>query len=97
MIARISPTTHQLVAACFPAPGCTVRGYYCTRGTRYHISLHPHCPGLPESYPGTGRTCYEALAAAVQLFHDTAHAYPAARPLAAAGSYDGASSRADSF
>ena len=34
--------------------------------------------GLPAEYHATGTTCHQALAAAVQLFHDTAHAYPGA-------------------
>ena len=79
-------TPHQLTAACFPIAGCTVAGYATRAG--YRLSVRPPQPfaGPPE-YVGQGRTCFEALAAAVQLFHDSAHAYPDARPLAAPGSY----------
>ena len=96
MIARISPSAHALAAACFPVPGCTVGGY-ATR-TGYKLFINPPQPYAgPTVYCGHGATCYEALAAAVQLFHDSAHAYPDAQPLVAAGSYDGATSRPDSF
>lgn len=86
MIARISPSAHQLAAACFPVAGCTVAGYASRTG--YKIFVHPPQPWAgPAVYCGSGATCYDALAAAMQLFHDTAHAYPDAQPLAAAGSY----------
>lgn len=86
MLARITPSLHTLAAACFPVAGCTVGGY-ATKGS-YKIFISPPQPWAgPTVYCGTGATCYEALAAAVQLFHDSAHAYPAAQPLAAAGSY----------
>ena len=86
MIARISPSFPQLAAACFPVAGCTVRGSRKAAG--YCLILFPPQPFAgPAAYTGNGRTCYEALAAAVELFHDSAHAYPDARPLAAAGSY----------
>ncbi|MBD2768459.1 hypothetical protein IC235_11215 [Hymenobacter sp. BT664] len=86
MIARISPAFPKLAAACFPVPGCMVRGYAKAAG--YCVTLFPPQPWAgPAGYPGSGATCYEALAAAVQLFHESAHAYPDARLLAAAGSY----------
>lgn len=74
-------TLHQLTAACFPIAG------YATRAG-YWLFIRPPQPfaGPPE-YVGQGRTCFEALAAAVQLFHDSAHAYPGARFLAAPGSH----------
>ena len=79
MIARISHTFEQVAAAIFPFPGCTVRGYTFAHGTRYTITIYtPTGAGCPAQYHGTGSSCYEALAAAVQLFHDTAHAYPGA-------------------
>ena len=84
MIATI--TFPQLAAACFPIAGCSVRGSASRQG--YSLTLFPPQPFAgPTAYTGTGATCYEALAAAVRLFHDSAHAYPDARPLAAAGSY----------
>lgn len=86
MIARISPSPNQLAAACFPVAGCTVAGYATKTGYKLFISPPQPWAG-PAVYGGHGATCYDALAAAVQLFHDTAHAYPAAQPLAAAGSY----------
>ena len=86
MIATIAPSFAQVAAACFPVAGCTVRGITSRHG--YALTLFPPQPFTgPAAYTGNGRTCYEALAAAVQLFHDSAHAYPDARPLAAAGSY----------
>ncbi len=88
MINRISPTFNELAAACFPVAGCRVFGHATRAGFRLFIRPPQPFAGPPE-YPGTGATCHEALAAAVQLFHDTAHAYPAARPLAAPGSPDG--------
>jgi hypothetical protein len=39
------------------------------------------------SYRGTGHTPYEAIAQAVQLFLDSAHAYPSARPFASRSSF----------
>lgn len=84
MIATI--TFPQLAAACFPVAGCSVRGSASRQG--YNLTLFPPQPFAgPAAYTGTGPTCYEALTAAVRLFHDSAHAYPAAKPLAAAGSY----------
>ena len=98
MIVRLSPSFSQLAAACFPLPGCAVRGYASARGTRYALTIStPPGSGCPGQYHGTGATCYEALAAAVQLFLNSAHAYPAARPLAVVGSFDGAASPADPF
>ena len=77
-----------MAAAVFPVPGCTVQGYCFAKGTRYNITIGtPAGLACPRHYHGTGATCYEALAAAVQLFHASAHAYPSARPLAATGSY----------
>jgi hypothetical protein len=88
MIARLAPSFPQLAAAIFPVAGCAVRGYVHAQGTRYNIELRPPQPWAgPASYHGTGANCYEALAQAVQVFHASAHAYPAAGPLAAAGSY----------
>ena len=82
MIARLTPSLGQLAAACFPVPGCTVSGYATSAGFRLSIATPADFAG-PRYYHGQGRTCYYALAAAVQLFHDSAHAYPAARQLAA--------------
>ncbi|MBU6122252.1 hypothetical protein [Hymenobacter siberiensis] len=78
MIARISHTFEQVAAAIFPFPGCTVRGYSFAKGTRYNITIGTPGLGLPAEYHAIGTTCHQALAAAVQLFHDTAHAYPGA-------------------
>lgn len=78
MIARLSPSFQQVAAACFPLPGCTVRGYFSAKGLRYSLTIStPVGSGCPSHYHGTGATCYEALAAAVQLFLDSAYAYPA--------------------
>ena len=77
MIARITPHFHEVAAAIFPMPGCTVHGYTFAHGTRYNITIcTPVGTGCPAQYYGTGGSCYEALAAAVQLFHASAHAYP---------------------
>jgi len=98
MVVRLAPSFFQLAAACFPLLGCSVRGYSSARGTCYSLTVRtPPGSACPGQYHGTGRTCYEALAAAVQQFHDSAHAYPAARPLAAVGSYQGLPSPADFF
>ena len=86
MIARLAPSAHQVAAACFPVPGCTVGGYAHRAGYCLTIGTPASFAG-PRHYRGQGRTCFEALAAAVQLFHDSAHAYPAARLLAAADRY----------
>lgn len=84
MIARLAPNFPEVAAACFPLPGCSVRGYAFARGTRYTVTICPPagaaCPG---QYHGTGRSCYEALAAAVRLYYASAHAYPATRAHAA--------------
>jgi hypothetical protein len=78
MVARLSPSFSQVAAACFPLPGCTVRGYFSAKGSRYSLTVStPVGAGCPAYYHGAGATCYEALAAAVQLFLDSAHAYPA--------------------
>lgn len=78
MIARLSPSFPQVAAACFPLPGCTISGYLSAKGARYSLTVStPAGAGCPSQYHGTGATCYEALAAAVQLFLDSAHAYPA--------------------
>lgn len=78
MIARFAPSFQEVAAACFPLPGCSVRGYAFAKGTRYAVTVCPPagaaCPG---QYRGTGHTCYEALAAALQLYYKSAHAYPA--------------------
>ena len=80
MIARLSPSFLQVAAACFPLPGCSVRGYAFARGTRFNITVGtPPDVACPGHYHGTGATCYEALAAAVQLYYASAHAYPATR------------------
>jgi len=98
MIARFSPDFAELAAACFPVPGCRVSGYTSARGTRYTLFIRPPQPFAGALvYGGQGRTCFEALSAAVRLFHDSAHAYPAARPLAEPGSYDGTPNPADPF
>ena len=79
MFARITPSFPEVAAAMFPVPGCTVRGYTFAHGTRYNITIcTPAGAGCPAQYHGTGGSCYEALAAAVQLFHASAHAYPGA-------------------
>ena len=76
MIIRFTPSFPEVAAACFPLPGCTVRGYVFAKGTRFNITIAtPSGLGCPSHYHGTGATCYEALAAAVQLFHASAHAY----------------------
>lgn len=86
MLARFAPCFYALAAACFPVAGCRVYGYATRAG--FQLVLYPPQPWAgPTHYHGRGATCYEALAAAVRLFHASAHAYPAARPLAAAGSY----------
>ena len=96
MLIRSAPGFAALAAACFPVPGCRVYGYACRAG--YRLSLYPPQPFAgPASYAGAGRTCYEALAEAVQLFHESAHAFPGARPLAAPGSYDGTPNPLDPF
>ncbi len=78
MIARLSPSFSQVAAACFPLPGCTVRGYAFAKGTRFNITIcTPPGMACPGHYHGTGATCYEALAAAMQLYYASAHAYPA--------------------
>lgn len=79
MILRLTPSFPEVAAACFPLPGCTVRGYGFAHGTRFNIIIcTPTGTACPRHYHGTGATCYEALAAAVQLYHASAHAYPAA-------------------
>ena len=83
MIARITPAFPTLAAALFPVAGCAVRGYAFAKGTRYNLTITTPGLGLPAHYHGTGATCYEALAAAVQLFYDSAHAYPSASALVA--------------
>ena len=78
MIARLALSFFQVAAACFPLPGCTVRGYAFAKGTRFNITIGtPPDAACPGHYHGTGATYYEALAAAVQLYHASAHAYPA--------------------
>ena len=48
------------------------------KGTRFNITIDtPPGVACPGQYHGTGATCYEALAAAVQLYYASAHAYPA--------------------
>ena len=96
MIARISPAFNELAAACFPVAGCRVFGHATRAGFRLFIRPPQPFAGPPE-YPGTGATCYEALADAVRLFHDSAHAYPDAQPLAAPGSPDGTPHSSDPF
>ncbi|ALW86867.1 hypothetical protein AUC43_18365 [Hymenobacter sedentarius] len=77
MPACLSSSFEQVAAACFPLPGCSVSGYAFAQGTRYNIIIYtPPGAGCPDQYRGTGRSCYEALAAAVQLFLASAHAYP---------------------
>ena len=78
MPARLALSFPQVAAACFPLPGCSVGGYAFAQGTRYNLTIYtPAGAGCPSQYHGTGRSCYEALAAAVQLFHASAHAYSA--------------------
>ena len=77
MPACFAPSFPQVAAACFPLPGCSVSGYAFAQGTRYNLTIHtPAGAGCPSQYHSTGRSCYEALAAAVQLFLASAHAYP---------------------
>lgn len=84
MIARITPSFSAVAAACFPLAGCSVRGYAFACGTRYTVILAPPAStACPAQYRGTGRNCYEALAAAVRLFYESAHAYPATQSHAA--------------
>ena len=67
MPACLAPSFQQVAAACFPLPGCSVGGYAFAHGTRYNIIIYtPAGPGCPAQYHGTGRSCYEALAAALQ-------------------------------
>ena len=67
MIARSTPRFPEVAAATFPVPGCTVRGYTFAHGTRYNLTIcTPAGAGCPSQYRGTGRSCCEALAAAVQ-------------------------------
>lgn len=57
-----------------------MRGYSSAQGARYSLTIStPVGAGCPGYYHGTGATCYEALAAAVQLYYASAHAYPATR------------------
>jgi hypothetical protein len=95
MIARVLTPQH-VAAACFPVPGCCVSGYSTRAGYKLYIRPPQPFAGPPE-YAGHGRTCFEALAAAVQMFHDTAHAYPDALVLADPSSFDGATSPAEPF
>jgi hypothetical protein len=96
MLLRLTPSFSEVAAACFPVPGCRVYGYACKGG--YRLAIYPPPPFTgPASYAGTGRTCYEALAEAVQLFHESAHAFPGARPLAAANAYAGTPNPTDLF
>ena len=77
MPVSLAPSFSQVAAACFPLPGCSVSGYAFAQGTRYNITIYtPAGAGCPSHYHATGRSCYEALATAVQLFHASAHAYP---------------------
>ena len=79
MPASLAPSFSQVAAACFPLPGCSVSGYAFAQGTRYNITIcTPAGAGCPAQYHGTGGSCYEALAAAVQLFNASAQAYPGA-------------------
>ena len=76
MPAHFALSFSQVAAACFPLPGCSVSGYAFAQGTRYNLTIYtPAGAGCPSHYHATGRSCYEALAAAVQLFHASAHAY----------------------
>ena len=80
MIVRLTPSFSEVAAACFPLAGCSVRGYAFAKGTRFNITIDtPPGVACPGQYHGTGATCYEALAAAVQLYYASAHAYPATR------------------
>ena len=77
MPVSLAPSFSQVAAACFPLPGCSVSGYAFAQGTRYNLTITtPAGMGCPSQYHGTGGSCYEALAAAVQLFRASAHAYP---------------------
>lgn len=78
MIARLTPSFSAVAAACFPLAGCSVRGYAFAQGTRYTVTVAtPAGTACSSQYRGTGRTCYEALAAALRLYYESAHAYPA--------------------
>ena len=78
MPAHITHTFLAVAAACFPLPGCSATGYFFARLTRYTLTVYPPA-GLacPDAYRATAATPYEALAAVVQLFQASAHAYPA--------------------
>jgi hypothetical protein len=93
---HLTPSFSEVAAACFPVPGCRVYGYACKSG--YRLTIYPPQPFTgPASYAGAGRTYYEALAEAVQLFQESAHAFPGARPLAAGSSYAGTPNPTDLF
>ena len=67
MSVSLAPSFSQVAAACFPLPGCSVSGYAFAQGTRYNLTIYPPAgAGCPSHYRATGRSCYEALAAAVQ-------------------------------
>ena len=64
MVVRLAPSFFQLAAACFLLLGCSVHGYSSARGTCYSLTVRtPPGSVCPGQYRGTGRTCYEALAA----------------------------------
>ena len=72
----------------FPLPGCAIGGYSFAQGTRFTIVVNtPAGLAYPREYRATGACHWQALAAVVSLFNDSAHAYPSARPHAAPSSY----------
>ncbi|GAB2874181.1 hypothetical protein [Hymenobacter ruber] len=92
MPALLTPSFAQVAAALFPLPGCTIGGYSFSHGARFTIVVStPAGLACPREYRATGACRWEALAAVVSLFNDSAHAYPSARPHAGdpsgAGSY----------
>jgi len=79
MPATIAPSLAQAAAACFPVPGAHFTGYAFAQGRRFNCQFDvpsPHTGAVVAHFRGTGATPFEAIAAAVQLFHDSAHAFP---------------------
>ncbi|MCC3154581.1 hypothetical protein Q3A66_16320 [Hymenobacter sp. BT770] len=75
----ITPSLAQVATACFPVPGARFSGYTFAKGTRFNCQFDvpsPHTGSVVAHFRGTGATPFEAIAAAVQLFHASAHAFP---------------------
>ena len=88
MPALLAPSFAQVAAALFPLPGCTIGGYSFAHGTRFTIVVDtPAELACPPEYRATGACHWQALAAVISLFNESAHAYPSARAHAAPGSY----------